>query len=150
MITKLRPWHQPPNCAVITLRQIIEGDAPILLVTHDMDDHGWQFLSRAGHQSQELCSCRSLRDCRTRPFDSFELSRYATRMRVHWRRSVSDPWMREIMHEICQTDPLRKCLLTAQRVGLSLQVWAALGRQPEPRPFAQGGVIPAPALWLVP
>ncbi len=39
------PFDQSPNCAVITLRQIIEGAAPILHVTHDSDDHGWQFLT---------------------------------------------------------------------------------------------------------
>ena len=38
------PWDQPPNCAVVTLRAIVENGAPILHVTHDLDDHGWQFL----------------------------------------------------------------------------------------------------------
>jgi hypothetical protein len=27
-----------------TTRQVIEGAEPILHVTHDFDDHGWQFL----------------------------------------------------------------------------------------------------------
>lgn len=39
------PFDQPPNCAVITLRQIVFDGAPILHVTHDADDHGWQFLT---------------------------------------------------------------------------------------------------------
>jgi hypothetical protein len=38
------PFDQPPNCAVISLRQIVFESAPILHVTHDSDDHGWQFL----------------------------------------------------------------------------------------------------------
>jgi len=38
------PFDQLPNCAVITLRRIVFGSAPILHVTHDRDDHGWQFL----------------------------------------------------------------------------------------------------------
>ncbi len=38
------PFDQPRNCAVITLRQILFDGAPILHVTHDEDDHGWQFL----------------------------------------------------------------------------------------------------------
>src|SRR5262245_6799741 len=38
------PWDQPTNCAVITLRAIVMDGAPILHVTHDLDDHGWQFL----------------------------------------------------------------------------------------------------------
>jgi len=42
----LTPWpfDQPPNCAVITLRSIVFDGAPILLVFHDEDDHGWQLL----------------------------------------------------------------------------------------------------------
>ena len=35
---------QPPNCAVITLWPILNGLEPIRHVTHDSDDHGWQFL----------------------------------------------------------------------------------------------------------
>jgi hypothetical protein len=38
------PFDQPPNCATISLRSIVFGGAPILHVTHDADDHGWQFL----------------------------------------------------------------------------------------------------------
>jgi len=26
------------------MRQVLEGSEPILLVTHDADDHGWQFI----------------------------------------------------------------------------------------------------------
>ena len=37
-------FDQAPNCAVITLRGIIERCEPVLHVTHDEDDHGWQFL----------------------------------------------------------------------------------------------------------
>ena len=38
------PFDQPPNCAVISLRQIVNEGVPILRVSHDADDHGWQFL----------------------------------------------------------------------------------------------------------
>src|SRR5271166_3319145 len=38
------PFDQPPNCAVISICQITDGYEPILHVTHDSDDHGWQFL----------------------------------------------------------------------------------------------------------
>ena len=37
------PFDQPPNAAAITLRAVLDG-APILLVSHDADDDGWQFL----------------------------------------------------------------------------------------------------------
>ena len=35
----------PPNLAVITVRQVVEGSLPILYVSHDADDGGWQFLT---------------------------------------------------------------------------------------------------------
>ncbi|MEI7767487.1 MAG: hypothetical protein WCJ97_08630 [Phycisphaerae bacterium] len=38
------PFDQPRNCAVFTLRSIVFDGAPILLVFHDAEDHGWQFL----------------------------------------------------------------------------------------------------------
>jgi hypothetical protein len=38
-------FDDPPNVATITVRQIIEGGAPILLVARDIDDGGWQFLT---------------------------------------------------------------------------------------------------------
>lgn len=47
------PFDQPPNCAVITLRQIVDGSQPVLHVTHDIDDHGWQFLGRGDAQIED-------------------------------------------------------------------------------------------------
>jgi hypothetical protein len=38
------PFDQPRNCATLTMRQVLEGAEPILLVSHDGDDHGWQFI----------------------------------------------------------------------------------------------------------
>ena len=37
------PFDQGPNVAAITVRSVLDGD-PILSVTHDEDDDGWQFL----------------------------------------------------------------------------------------------------------
>ena len=37
------PFDQPPDAAAITVRAVLDG-APILLVSHDADDDGWQFL----------------------------------------------------------------------------------------------------------
>ena len=36
-------FSEPPNLAVITTNRVLEG-SPIVLVTHDEDDGGWQFL----------------------------------------------------------------------------------------------------------
>jgi hypothetical protein len=38
------PFDQERRCAVVTLRSIVFDGEPILLVFHDEDDHGWQFL----------------------------------------------------------------------------------------------------------
>ena len=38
------PFDQPRNCATFTMRQVLDGSEPILLVCHDEDDHGWQFI----------------------------------------------------------------------------------------------------------
>lgn len=38
------PFDQPRNCATFTMRQVLDGSEPILLVSHDEDDHGWQFI----------------------------------------------------------------------------------------------------------
>lgn len=39
-------WHfdQPENCGTIVSRAILDGRNPILYVSHDEDDHSWQFL----------------------------------------------------------------------------------------------------------
>ena len=38
------PFDQPRNCSTLTMRQVLDGSEPILLVSHDADDHGWQFI----------------------------------------------------------------------------------------------------------
>jgi hypothetical protein len=37
------PFDQPPNCAVITTTHVMKDGADITQVSHDLDDHGWQF-----------------------------------------------------------------------------------------------------------
>jgi hypothetical protein len=39
------PFEDPANTAAITTRLVLDDGAPILLVTHDLEDGGWQFLS---------------------------------------------------------------------------------------------------------
>jgi hypothetical protein len=55
------PFDQPPNCAVITLKAIVAGEMPILFVSHDERDHGWQFLS-GDPVSKEDASVVALRE----------------------------------------------------------------------------------------
>ena len=37
-------FEDPPNTAALTTSDVLEANAPILLVTHDADDGTWQFL----------------------------------------------------------------------------------------------------------
>jgi len=39
------PFADPPNLAVITVKQILQGGKPVLYVVHGADDGGWQFLT---------------------------------------------------------------------------------------------------------
>lgn len=39
------PFEAPRNVAVVTVRQILNGGAPIRMVCHDAADGGWQFLT---------------------------------------------------------------------------------------------------------
>ena len=38
------PFDQPRNCAAFVTREVMDREEPILLVAHDIDDHGWQFI----------------------------------------------------------------------------------------------------------
>jgi len=87
------PWDQPPNCAVVTLREIVENGAPILHVTHDLDDHGWQFL---GGDTSEIGSAVVVSPARILKLDPSVVELADLPPSWHaWRRSASEPWMRE-------------------------------------------------------
>lgn len=43
----LWPFEQLRNTAALTMRQIMDRSEPILLVSHDLDDGGWQFIGRS-------------------------------------------------------------------------------------------------------
>lgn len=93
-----KPWlfDQPRNCAAISLRQIVREGAPVLLVTHDEDDHGWQFLdgSESPNEGEAVIVCMS------HAVDSdptlYELADLPPGWRA-WRPSVSEPWVREAL-----------------------------------------------------
>ena len=42
------PFADAPNVAVFTVREIVDGEADILHVSHDADDGSWQFLTGHG------------------------------------------------------------------------------------------------------
>ena len=39
------PFREPQNAPVFTVQQIMDGIQPILHVSHDEEDGGWQFLA---------------------------------------------------------------------------------------------------------
>jgi hypothetical protein len=86
------PFDQAPNVAALTVRAILEG-APILHVSHDADDEGWQFLDGRPPQLEDgrvigmreaLSIDPSLRSIADLPPGW-----------IAWRKSRSDPWVRE-------------------------------------------------------
>lgn len=48
------PFDQPENCATIVSKSVLDGSAPILAVSHDADDHGWQFLDGMSEEIDDL------------------------------------------------------------------------------------------------
>jgi hypothetical protein len=87
------PFDQPRNCAVITLRQIVFDKQPILHVTHDSDDHGWQFLGLEDAKVEDgavVCFDEITK------MDSSLLQLADLPPGWHaFRRSVQDAWIRE-------------------------------------------------------
>lgn len=47
------PFDQPRNCATFTTRPVMNHSEPIVLVSHDADDHGWQFIGTSGASMAE-------------------------------------------------------------------------------------------------
>ena len=87
------PWDQPPNCAVITLRAIVKNGAPILLVTHDLDDHGWQFLDGRDFKMEDalVVSLSEIVDLDPLIAKLADLPPGW----CAWRPSTAEPWVRE-------------------------------------------------------
>lgn len=87
------PWDQPANCGVITERSIIENGAPILHVSHDADDHGWQFLG-GGKPKVENARIVCLSCIPDLDPTVLELTDLPPGW-IAWRNSASEPWKRE-------------------------------------------------------
>jgi len=86
------PFDDPENLAVITLDRIMDGSHPILHVTHDADDGGWQFLD-GGDVAEENALVVALRsvaelDSTIRELADLPVGWYAV------REAVGSPWQR--------------------------------------------------------
>jgi len=86
------PFDQPRNAASITLRSIVFGGAPILHVTHDEDDHGWQFLGREDARENDACVV-GLQEIVARDPSVLELANLPPGWHA-WRSSSASPWQR--------------------------------------------------------
>jgi len=49
------PFDQPRDCAVLITREVLERGEPVLHVTHDSDDHSWQFIGSSGGTRENGC-----------------------------------------------------------------------------------------------
>jgi hypothetical protein len=93
MVMSKWPFDDPPNVATITLRQIIKDGEPILLVAHDAEDGGWQFLTGGAFDVADgmVVSLKSIfeRDPTIAELADLEPGWQATRKKVGapWKRS---------------------------------------------------------------
>ena len=87
------PFDQPQNCAVITLKQIIDGAEPILHVSHDLDDHGWQFLG-IGDACEEDAAVVCLGEIVKSDSTVLQVADIPPGWHA-WRQTVADKWTRE-------------------------------------------------------
>ena len=86
------PFDSPENLAVITLDRIMDGTNPILYVTHDEDDGGWQFLD-GGDVIEENAMVVSLRNVT----DHDPTIKHLADLPLGWhavRGAVGKPWRR--------------------------------------------------------
>jgi hypothetical protein len=49
------PFPGPENHAVVCCPHVLDRSRPILRVTHDEDDEGWQFLCGEAHENDAPC-----------------------------------------------------------------------------------------------
>jgi hypothetical protein len=85
-------FDQTPDTAALVSKSVVYDGHPILLVTHDEDDHGWQFLDGADPPSDFVHVCMS-HPIGLDPSLS-ELADLPTGW-CAWRDSVDTRWCRE-------------------------------------------------------
>ena len=87
------PFEDPTNLAVITLTRIVRGGKPILFVTHDEDDGGWQFLDGDDVDVKDAMVVGLGRIAALDP-SILELSDLPLGWKA-WRETPDGPWQRE-------------------------------------------------------
>jgi len=84
------PFNQPKNCAVFTIRQVIEGESPIQVVYHDLEDGGWQFVSNVEY-TMEDAKLVGLEEITKIDPTVLELAKIEPGYHA-WRNNVGDKW----------------------------------------------------------
>jgi hypothetical protein len=87
------PFEDPPNVATITVKQIMDGRAPILLVCRDEEDGSWQFLTGGPFEMGDALVV-SLESVVRRDTSLRELAGLPCGWRAR-RASGEAPWVRE-------------------------------------------------------
>lgn len=107
------PFTDAENLAVFTLKRIVRGESPILRVTHDEDDGGWQFLD-GGEIAVEEASLVSLRQMTRIDPSILELAD----LPLGWvadRAGPGEPWQRA--PAVNEEDRERKLVSDIEEVG---------------------------------
>jgi hypothetical protein len=86
------PFDQPPNCAAITMYSIAFEGAPILMVAHDEDDHGWQFLD-GGEANTGRAAVVGLSEIVELDSSVLDVADLPPGW-IAWRESKASPWQR--------------------------------------------------------
>jgi hypothetical protein len=79
---------------------VLERGEPILHVTHDTDDHGWQFLT--GDARAEDAKIILLEEAVELDPSVLQLADLPVGWHA-WRTSVEEPWIREIIPDATST-----------------------------------------------
>jgi fermentation-respiration switch protein FrsA (DUF1100 family) len=91
------PFAESRDCAVFVTRQVLEHAEPVLHVTHDREDHSWQFIgfSDGGVDTGRVIALHEAIELDPSLLQLADLP-------IGWRANrdtVSQPWKREAIDE---------------------------------------------------
>ena len=87
------PFEDPPNVAAITTRAIIHDGDWIGLVSHDLEDGGWQFLGLRGASDTEEAMVVALHRVLEMDPSIAQVADLPLGWRA-WRQTADGPWER--------------------------------------------------------
>jgi hypothetical protein len=87
------PFDSPPNVACFTVRSVVEGTKPVLMVSRDADDGAWQFLTG---DAFDMADARlvSLRDMVELDSTLLQIADVPSGW-MSWRERRGAPWTRQ-------------------------------------------------------